>query len=106
MRTRYTLESSEVIETLGENKMQIETTTIQTNHTMAQNINFKVTTFEQITTAFCDCCQLDRLSVFVNLFTQSFSIYPSRILYASNLRGNYRPQFRSINPVIKQVTNH
>lgn len=36
--------------------MQVQTTTITTETTTAIGANFKVTTFEQTTTAFCDCC--------------------------------------------------
>lgn len=36
--------------------MQVQTTTTTTEYTQAVGANFKVTTFEQKTTAFCDCC--------------------------------------------------
>lgn len=37
--------------------MQIQTTTITTEAmTTSDNSSFKITTFEQTTTAFCDCC--------------------------------------------------
>lgn len=36
--------------------MQIETTTITTENTIAANVPFTVTTFEQTVSAFCDCC--------------------------------------------------
>lgn len=36
--------------------MQVQTTTIETTNTAAAGANFQVTTFEQKTTAFCDCC--------------------------------------------------
>lgn len=36
--------------------MTVQTLTITTETTQAAGANFKVTTFEQTTTAFCDCC--------------------------------------------------
>ena len=36
--------------------MQIQTTTITTETTTAAGLPFRVTTYEQTTTAFCDCC--------------------------------------------------
>lgn len=37
--------------------MQIQTLTITTEtQTTSDNTSFKITTFEQTTTAFCDCC--------------------------------------------------
>jgi hypothetical protein len=37
--------------------MQIQTLTITTEtQTTSDNSSFKITTFEQTTTAFCDCC--------------------------------------------------
>lgn len=36
--------------------MQVQTTTITTETMTAIGANFQITTFEQATTAFCDCC--------------------------------------------------
>ncbi len=36
--------------------MQATTTTITTENTNVFGANFQITTFEQATTAFCDCC--------------------------------------------------
>ena len=37
--------------------MQIQTTTITTENTQVLGTNFQITTFDQKTTAFCDCCR-------------------------------------------------
>lgn len=36
--------------------MTVQTLTITTETTQADGVNFKVTTFEQTVSAFCDCC--------------------------------------------------
>lgn len=36
--------------------MQVQTTTVTTERTIVADTTFKITTFEQTTTAFCDCC--------------------------------------------------
>lgn len=36
--------------------MQFTITTIEAKNTVAANVNFQVTVYEQKTTAFCDCC--------------------------------------------------
>lgn len=36
--------------------MTVETTTITTDNMTVENLPFTITTFEQTTTAFCDCC--------------------------------------------------
>ncbi len=39
--------------------MQIQTTTITTETMPVQNVNFQITTFEQTTSVFCDCCDTE-----------------------------------------------